>query len=277
MTEDTNVVKLPTRRSKTTLGALGSRLPVGFKMQDGSLSKDIVSKAWKTRDERAIGQLRSTKMNMAEYAVLVLSQMYTRIGPHIWDAETKQEQKQLVIGQLYMPDVLYMYLWLRTQVISPELKMNVVCSSCNAKFVFVGDMMDIEVQTIESAELMDWHFELKDPISIRKQPVERFRIRSPQWMQFMGMITDDFNENSAKIGMVQASIVGLNNEPEDTRLTGLELDELSKRDLEALSAKINEDFLGPKMVLEGACKKCKHEFVKSIDWRHDTFFAVSSP
>lgn len=270
---------LAARLKSTTLGELGARLPIGVpNPMDGSLQKDMSAMAWKTKHERAIGQLRSDNMNFAQYATLVISQLFTRIGPHEFTAETKQAEKQLKIGQMYMPDILYMYIWLRTQVISPILEMNMVCgvSNCRDKFRFKGDLNSLEVHTLDKLADMDWYYTLQDPITIRNTVIKKFRVNITKWYQLETSIVQGFNDSTAKIAIARSSVVGFNDDPELTQLMDSEMDEISKRDLESLTSKIDQDFIGPKMTLEGACPKCNVSFNSAVNWRDNDFFSESS-
>lgn len=264
------------RRVKTTIGELGARLPVGTPLADGSLAKDMISRPWKTRDEREIGRLRHEGMNQARYASLVVSQLYSQLGKHQWVEETKSPERILAVGTMYMPDVLYAFIWLRMQVISTTLKMNVKCGKCSNPFTFIGDMNSTEVYTINKLADLDWFYDLQDPINIRKKKVDRFRLQTPHWFNLEGTIKEGFNESLAKILMVRSSVVGLNDEPDLTMLVESEMDEISKRDLEAINTKINEEFIGPKMAIDGECPRCAQPFVQAIDWRGESFFTVSS-
>lgn len=276
MTESTAETALAARIKKTTLGELGGRLPLGVVQTDGSFSKEIESMPWKTRHERAIGALKKEGMNMAQHASIIISQLYSRVGPHVWTPETKHAEKLLNIGTMYLPDVLYMYVLLRSKVISDRLKMSITCPACRHKFVLNGDMASIEVNTLERPEDMNWYFNLKDPISIRKKTVSKFRMNPPKWFQLESVASMAASGEMAKIVIARASVVGFNDEIEPTQLMDSEMDEVSKRDLESMISEINKDFLGPKMATEGDCPSCNFHFNLPINWRGDDFFSESS-
>jgi hypothetical protein len=274
---DQNAGDAPVSRiKKLTLGELGNRMPLGIPQADGTFSKEIESMAWKTKHERAIGALKKEGMNMAQHASIILTQLYTQVGPLAWTPETKHGEKLLALGRMYLPDVLYMYVLLRSKVISDRLKMDLACPTCRHKFLFNGAMSSIEVNTLEKVSDLDWYFPLQDPISIRKKTVTKFRMNPPKWFQLESSVASA-NAESAKIMICKACIVGLNDEMDVTQIGDSEMDEVSKRDLERMQNEINQDFLGPKMSIEGDCPACNRQFALPINWRDDAFFSESSP
>lgn len=269
--------KKPPRRILTTLGELGPMLPVGFNV-GGVLVKDLSTRVWKTKDERELSKLKKPKMSMATYIGLVLGQMCSKFGPHEWQPDTKMAERQVGVAQGYMGDVFYAYMYLRTQVIGPELKMTITCPTDGCgNFSFMGDLNSTEVSRIDSLDQLDWFHDLRNPIEIRKQLVTKFRLRAPRWTTLVNNSKDDtMTMSMGKIMAVQGSVVGLNEDPSELALTDAEMDELSKYDLESIASRVNDEFVGPKMVVEGNCPKCERDFAAPIDWSYDRFFSTSS-
>jgi len=265
------------RRIITTLGELGPQLPVGFNV-GGTLVKDLKTRPWKTKDERELSKLKKPKMSMATYIAIVLGQMCSKFGPHEFNQDTKMGERQLAVAQAYMGDVFYAYMYLRTQVIGSELKMTITCPTDGCgNFGFVGDLNSTEVSRIDSLEQLDWFQDLRDPIELRKQTITKFRLRAPRWNTLVSHSKDDtMTMSMGKIMAAQGSIVGLNEDPSEIALTDSEFDELSKYDLERIAGRVNDEFVGPKMVVEGNCPKCEREFAAPIDWSYDRFFTTSS-
>jgi hypothetical protein len=277
MTDDTQKTVLGARIKTLTLNELGDRLPLGIPNADGSFSKQIMSVPWKTRHERAIGNLKKEGQNIAQHASIIISQLYTKIGETEWTPETVHAKKILQIGAMYMPDVLYMFVLLRSKVIGPSLKMNMKCGSCRHAFVFNADLGSVDVATLDSVRDMDWTYTLMDPITIRNGTVvKKFRMNPPKWFQLESVVASGGTEEKAKCLITRACIVGLNDDPDVMQLMDSEVDEISKRDLEAMQDAINADYLGPKMVLDGNCPACDAAFTAPINWRSDSFFSNSS-
>lgn len=264
------------RRYKVTLAERGPRLPVGFNV-GGALVGELKSRPWKTKDERELSKLKKPKMSMAAYISAVVGTMFSKFGPHGWTSETKLDERKVAIGQAYMGDVFYAYMYLRSQVIGNELKMNITCPTpgCGS-FAFKGDIGSTEVHCVDDAAALDWFYELRDPIELRKQEVKKLRLRSPLWHTLVSTSANEMTIALGKIMVVQGSIVGLNDDPTLIGLTDSEIDELSKLDLETLATKANDEYIGPKMAVEGNCPKCEREFTAPIDWSYDSFFTTSS-
>lgn len=258
-----------------TLAEQGPSLPLGFPGVDGP--RDMVVRPWRTKEEREIAKLKKPKMGMGEHVSLVLTHMFSRVGPHVWDDDVKIPTRKVQLGSMYLADVLYMYLWLRIQAMGKTLKMDLTCPFCNHKFRFAGDLETVEVRGASRAEVLRRKYDLIHPIELRKKKVTSVAFTGPLW-HHAANIPEGAEEGLGKIIVVQSSIVGLNDEPEAVALGDHEVDELSKLDLEAIATLINEDFFGPKMVIETECAKesCGKTLTAPIDWRYDRFFTTSS-
>jgi hypothetical protein len=258
-----------------TIAEQGPNLPLGFPGADAA--RTIVVRPWRTKEEREIGRLKKPKMGMGEHVTLVLTHMLSRVGPHVWDDEVKQPTRKVQLGTMYLADVMYLYVWLRIQAIGKTLKMDLTCPACGHSFRFAGDLETVEVRGTTRADALRRKYVLEDPIELRKKKVTSVAITGPLWHQVSG-IPDGSDEGLGKIIAVQSSIVGLNDDPEPVALGDFEVDELSKRDLESLANLINEDFFGPRMVIESVCAKesCGKKMIAPIDWRYDRFFTTSS-
>src|SRR6478609_201187 len=264
------------KRFTLTMAERGPVLPVGVKTPSGDLARDLSARPWKTKDERALGKLKKPNMSMAGYVATVIGYMYSRLGAHEWSPETPMPERLVVINQMYMGDVFYAYMWLRREVIGNELHMNVECPSCKKGFRFEGDLGSTHVQCVHDLSGLAQTYTLKDPIDVRKKKVTVFQMRPPRWGALALKEGESLNEATAKIASIRSSIVGLNDDPNEITLTDDELDELSKKDLEGISALLNTDYLGPRMVVEGDCPRCEAPFKQMIDWSYGGFFTSSS-
>jgi hypothetical protein len=120
---------------------------------------------------------------------------------------------------------------------------------------------------------LSWECNLRTPVSIRGKLQTGFRMGPQKWGALAGV-----TEESAKVSVIQNSIVGFVGDPIDMMLLDTELDELTKFDLENITAQIEKHNIGPVMGLDVKCpvESCGYEWLTAIDWRYHNFFAVSS-
>lgn len=280
---DVEAVETPAEPAEPTKSVLlknqGARLPLG--VESGSqYIKDIAVRPWKMKEERELGALRDNNKdaNVAQYVSMVLGTMCTQLGPHDFTAPSmKLEQKQLAIGQMFLGDVFYAYVYLRLQSLGPDLILNLNCPTCQNKIEnFAADLNSIEVKTCENLAAACWEHELINPISIRGNEVTHLVFGPPRWnalemLKGQGM-------GVAKPAMIHASIhgVGQLETAQQMVITEAELDEMSKRDIERVTKLIDEHHIGPSMAVEGKCGKCRRDFRLPIDWGYDGFFGDST-
>ena len=274
----------PPQRYATTMAELGDKLPVGILDSEGRLHKEIVTKPWRTRDERELGRKLAPDAQISDHVPLVVSSMCSRIGPHDMDG-LDDAKKGLILSTMYMADVFYAYALLRMKTMGSRLPLTVACprGGCGVRFPYVGDMTSIEVMAVDDIDAILWSYELADPLEIRRKRVTHFRMAYPKW-SVMEQSRGVDNEADIKANVIQASIVGLNDEDVPVALTLNEIDELSKRDFEGIQEGVNQHFLGPKMGIEGQCtptvctryKRGGFDFKIPIDWSYKSFFGASS-
>lgn len=270
-------------RIHTTLGEYRDKLPVGI-LHGGKLHKDITLKTWRTKDERELGKKFPNDAGMAEHVSIVVANMCSKLGPHDMNSMS-DAQRSLVISTMYMADVFYAYTLLRLKVMGKDLKLTISCPTpgCGVEFPYVGNIETIEVTAVDDLDDILWTYELQEPIDIRKQKVEKFRMAYPKW-SVMEEGRGNTNEAEVKAMTLLGSIVGINDSLEPVSLIMSELDDLSKVDFECIIEGINEHYLGPKMGIEGVCtpeictklKRGGHKFIFPIDWRYKNFFGSSS-
>lgn len=264
---------------RTTLGELGTKLPIGVvDSKTGNLGKHFAVRPWRLKEERAIGKIRAENehSSVAEYVSMVLAYMCTKFGNHDFE-KMKIEERRLIISTAFMADVFYAYVWLRREAIGPELKLDLTCNSCRAKFVFAGDLDSIEVGTIDNVTDADWEYKLKTPIEIRSKLIDGFKLGPSRWneLERIPAGTRRFDTGAAKSAIIRGSIREAG-ELGAIPLVDEELDELTKYDLERITGLINERPIGPTMSIEGKCTMCGAPFEHAIEWATDNFFEPSS-
>lgn len=279
--EPSNISNLEIPPSRTViLSELGPTLPIGILGQDGkTLQKDFSYRPWRMKEEREIGSLRekNPQANMGQYVAMKLAVMVKKVGPHNFDDLTKESDKRVIIGQMFMPDVFYLYLYLRRSSVGKTLETRPTCPNCSHTFDYYGDLDSLEVKVVDDLESSKWTYDLEVPITIRKQPVSQLVMGPPRWNAFESMpggTNSWLNTGSAKSSMILASIYSVEHHGEVV-LAEHEIEDLCKRDLEILSRQIDLRSPGPKMTLDVVCPKCSSEFNRAIEWASEDFFSIS--
>ena len=269
-----------------TLGAHGASLPLGIITTDASYVKGFSIRPWRMKEEKELSRHKkdSQGISLAQYVSMVLGTMCSSIGTHNFDAPGYADNpaaRRVIVSQMYMGDVFYIYAYLRREAIGNEMGVKITCRRCNKDYDYVADLGSIEVRTAETLEQMCWDYKLKHPITIRGKTIHTFRMAPPRWSA-MESIAGNPSEGVAKEVTILASITGLNGESNPVMLVPAEIQELSKYDIEKVTSEIDNHYLGPKMALEldgsHACPHCDHRDKRllPIDWRYDSFFSTSS-
>jgi len=283
-TQDQNAANQPEEKAevkivRTTLRELGPNLPLGVVQPDGKLAKGIDVRPWRMKEEKELGGLREERRgdNVAKYVSVVLATMCKTLGAHNL-GEMKDINTRLIhISQLFTGDVFYAYFWLRFKALGPHVKMEINCPTCNKKFDFTADIESLEVTTVNSFEDTLWEYRLRDPFEIRGKLVEGFQMGPARWNAIeTGDGAGVLDTGAAKAGIIHGSIQNILGFNEQIALMPIELDEMSKYDLENLTTLLDERNIGPDLSIEDKCKNCKRTFKMSIDWGYDNFFGISS-
>lgn len=283
--QETSVEEASRGAYRTTLGERGPKLPIGILSKEGATvhtSFDV--KPWKTKDERALGDLIAPDANMADHVSAVVANMTTQLGPHDM-VNMKPEERDLAVRMMYVADVFYVYAYLRRRAMGNKLRLNITCprQGCGVEFPYTGMIDTIDVMAVDDIDDILWTYELEEPIEIRKVKVERFQMGYPKW-SVMHEAKGTTNQADVKAITIRGSIVGINDEQTPVSLTANEIDELSKIDFEQIQEGINDHYMGPKMGIEGECspavcskyKRGGYKFMYPINWRYQDFFAASS-
>lgn len=263
----------------TTLGKLGSQLPIGIDV-NGNFSKEIESKPWRFKEEKALGAYREENkgVNLGGFVTHMMGMMMARIGPHIFTEATTEPERTMIVNQLYMADVLYMYAYLRKVCLGRDVDSSLSCPVCELKNDRVLDLDGLDVTTIDDPAALIQEVELFDGVKIFGEFRKHLQIRPPTWMvmQNQGM----FSENIALRTelLINECIIGAEGIDAGNPIVIVEpdMDEMTKRDIELLSATIT-DTPGPRMAIELRCSRCKRKTLQLIDWQYDSFFSSASP
>lgn len=250
-------------------------LPIGVK-EGGEVARDIAVRPWRLQEERELGELRSEARdaNTSQYAAIVLAAMCTRLGP--WQfSDIELPSRRVHISGLTMPDVFFAYIYLRVKAMGPGFKLVITCSRCEHEFPLVVNLEDVEVRYVDDPEQVYWEYDLASPLVIREKEISKFRMGPTRWGSMEQTPAGLLNLGVAKSQILNGSLYGFPG-ADDMVLAEHELDQLSKRDIEALTVLIDETSLGPDMSVEDKCPRCKGKVRESIDWSYETFFGTSS-
>ena len=132
----------------------------------------------------------------------------------------------------------------------------------------------------ETYEDAQWTYELEEPFEIPGAKVTELKPPPPRWTTLENMKSaGGLNTGAAKAGMIAGCIIGIKDasgKEQQAMLSMVELDEMSKIDLENITARMDENAIGPNMAIEGDCPRCRSNYVTPIDWSYDNFFGSSS-
>jgi hypothetical protein len=228
--------KTASTKRVVTLRELGPQLPLGVLDSANLYHKGVENRAWKLSTERELGELRDRNRdsNFAQYVSMILGTMCTKLGPHDFDGK-KIEDKQILVSQMFMADVLYAYIWLRVDALGPNLNMNIKCPACEQEFPFTADLNTLEVTCADKVEDTQWPFKLKHPIDIRGKKAVALKLGPTRWNAMESSKANQFNMGQMKADIVRYSIHGVSHDGEAFEAIPVgehELDELSKFDFE---------------------------------------------
>jgi hypothetical protein len=269
---------------KTTLKELGQSMPLGIISHNGAYAKSFNIKKWRMKEERELGEMRDGNRgeSVAQFVSRVVSAMCTNVGTYNFE-NLKDVERLVHISQMFIGDVFYLYVWLRVKSMGDKLNLNVKCHNCSNSFKYAANLTTVEVNSCETYEDAQWTYKLEEPFIIRGKRVESFTMGPPRWTTLENMSgIGGMNTGAAKAGMILGSIIGINEEKDDNGkinqivLTLNELDDMCKADIEGIANSLDDNVIGPNMAIEGACPKCRSNFVMPIDWSFDNFFGVSS-
>ena len=266
----------PNKKTKKLMKDVGFQMPIGIIGMDGELHKGFAFKPWRLKEEKELGALKEklTDATMPTYVSAVLSTMCTRIGPHDFTA-IDSAQKALVITQMYVADVFYLYLKLRTESIGAEMPFELICHHCSKKIKFTGDLGTVSVESVNDIKSLEWEYKLVNPVEIREHKIKMLKLTSLRWNAYEALTEKHQNEGELLEFLLSRSIYGTENTNEFLLVEG-DLDELGKKDYTNLSRKMTENGVGPDMAIETKCPFCKSDLFMRIEWEKNHFFDDSS-
>lgn len=260
-----------------TLGELGACLPLGIEQEGGTLGKSVSFRPWKLKQEKEIAAAKAKmkgKISGAQYASMVLSTMCNELGGVSFEGKPENEKRQ-AIGQMYLGDVLYAYLYLRYEAIGEVLKTDLHCPNCSHQFILPADLRTLEVTVADDSKAAQAVYTLKNPLEIRGKTIHKMVFGPAKWVSLEAMSSGAVNEGQMKEAFMRASFVsapGVDN----FILSHGDLDEMSKKDFESIGRLLEDSHVGPDLNVESACPNCSHNFKTQLNWATEDFFTESS-
>lgn len=272
-----NLLDSSRKIQKQTLSERGPVLPIGIVDSSGNLHRGIECREWRLKEERELGSAleRVESARMGQYISTVIGTLCTQLGPFKLDT-MKPTERSVIISQMWMPDVFFVYLWLRVQTMGKILTLKMTCPNCGHRFDYSADLESVTITSVEKAEDARWKYQVQRPFELRGKKVKEMTFGPARWAS-IDALGDKVGRNFGimKAGLILGSISEING-ASGVAYGDNELDEMYKIDIETLTNLIDSMSLGPDMSVEDVCLKCSKPYRSSLDWGNDAFFAVSS-
>lgn len=281
VTDDEAAAPAQPRFSVKTLAELGPNLPIGVQPSGGGERvRPFRVRPYKMKQEKALAALRDEQkgVNIGKFVADALALMIQTVGPHNFD-NMKDGERQLVINQLAMPDVLYLYLYLRYDALGDEpVLMQVKCPQCSTEYRWYGDLGTLDVKVVDDTKAdLARFYTLRDAMQFRGKTVSKLKLGLIKWDAFG---RPEFQaRGSMENATITSSIIGIEGVdaiPGTFQMTANDLDDMSKFDMSGLIRDIEENTPGPQLGVEPECPTCKFSRKMMIDWSWDSFFARSA-
>ena len=266
------------KTSKTTVAELGATLPLGVKDPNGKLHRSFEVRPWRLKEEKELGQLQKSidSNNMALYVQNVVGYMLTRIGEFDF-TDMAKSAKDALISQMYLGDVWYIYLWTRIEAMGEKITLTYGCPHCRKKNLSTtADLTTAEVVCVADPDSFTFNYKLKRPIKIRNKEATELLLGPVFWNSIATSESD--NRGAVKADVLVSSIRGIPGLDDGKQIVMTEHDilELTKRDIEGALDAVNQNAVGPIMVVEMPCVACGSDVEIPIDWNYNSFFEASS-
>lgn len=267
---------------KTTLDQLGASLPVLRYDQDKKPVADSTFSflEWDMETEEKIAKIQKKARNVGQMVSQILCLLLDRFCGTDFQALPK-DQQILLVNQLEFTNVMYMYIYLRTEELGYELKLDVTCPTCKKlNKDFVADLRTLEIHTKNETCQREHVYQLQKPVIMSDGVVVSALGYDVARWDVMERATADVAENGAKMKQLlfMSSIRQVKTDKDDAAKILVEsvVKKMKKIDIEKISAAIVENNAGPLMAMKGVCVHCESEWFRMLDWSYNYFFDSSS-
>jgi hypothetical protein len=270
--------------SKTTLGQLGPTFPVPVLGADGKPLKDqsFSFLPWDLEMEEKLGDIQQKADGVGSFVANLLDSILDTFCGQDFQKMDK-DRRIISINQLEFPNVMYAYIYLRTEELGFDLNLNITCPSCKKLIEdYVADLstLDVFIKTAEHDRKIKYDLVHPIPVVGSDKTVYAVMLDVSKW-DAMSRATREIAENPGKMKrlLMKSSICGLH---DDKGLISAFVDvetligKMKKVDIERLLAAAMKNNGGPHMAIGGKCPMCKSDFAKVLDWGYETFFDSSS-
>lgn len=257
-----------------TLGEYKNNLPIGI--DKDSNDKSFSFRSWGLNEEKEISEMKQKSDNMGTFVNKILCFMLKDLAGSNF-IEKSENEKLIMLNQMKLMDVLYLYIYLRFDQLDECLRMDVTCPTCGKlNKDFIADLKGLDISVIEANDDEKISYELKKKFTINETDIKIINFKRTPW-DAMEKATDDIFGNSGKMMelIFNYSITGINNQSDFIDLSDI-LKGIRKKDFEKLSNKMNQHNAGPKLQISDNCKFCKKVFFQQLNWSYDDFFGSSS-
>jgi hypothetical protein len=262
---------------KTTLAEWKSRLPIGSVNGD-KLDQTLSLLPYKGKQERELAKLRRGFTTGGAYANAVLKLLVSRFGEHDF-SELSDKEKELVLHDAHLADVLYAYLYVRREAVGNEMDFFYDCPKCKAKQVrTVADLDTLGVNVVEKLDVLDWELRLRDGIPIFGEVRKVFRMGATKWGPYVKeTATRKADDVLRSVLLLQATLTEVPGLEAPPVITDSDADETSYYDLQLIETQIGLHTPGAEFALETECPRCGVTILHPVEWNSANFFSIASP
>lgn len=267
----------PLRR--VTLKELGSVLPIG-QFTGGELNKSLtVGDSMSGKDRRKLAKLQSEEktLNFNRLVRDILGLSCTNICGHDL---TSMHSGQIAasIGPLFMSDVVYAYIYMRTQVFGPNIKLNIGCSNCGSNYDAYINLDELEVDIVEDMSQLTWDYTLEHPVTWRGRLIEKITMQNGLFSS-MGRQDRRYAQHPDYVisFTLASSICGINDKTVNVMSIPIDaLDDWDVNDIDAASHAMGLHAAGPELSAMTTCTVCGVDQLSMLDANPLTFFRRSN-
>lgn len=260
-------------KSVILLSELGNNLPIEVVDKP---SQEFTFRNWTMKEEKEIAGLKKKKRTMGKFVPAVLSHMLLTLNGESFE-DLNKNQKILALSQASIPNMMYLWVYLRIEALGDIVQMDVDCPKCeqtnkNSKFSLY--QMDINVKKKDDPQTVKYN--LIKPFNYGNEKVESLMISVTKW-NAMQKANEKVSTNEGLMEelMFEHSIIEINDKKEFFEKKQL-IQNLSKRDIAGLSKAITDHNGGPSVNLTNNCEFCGEKYFQLINWNYDHFFGISS-
>ena len=276
---------------KTTLGALGPELPVYRLDSKKNPIQDLEFSflTWDMEMEEKLSERAEKSKSVGTFINEMMCMLLDRFCGEDFQS-LNPANKALMMNQLEWPNMMYLYIYLRVEVLGSDYSLNLICPNtrCGKPIEdYVVNLEDVDVHEkafdFESNIPINPRiakYELIKPILFNDLTITAFEFDVSKW-DYMERSDSKDGESAAGLKklMLKSSISGFfTGEERVSKFLDPQsvMKKMQKIDIEKSIRLITENNAGPTPLLQGECPYCKTQWTKVLDWSYRSFFDSSS-